>query len=351
MNRNFGLDLLRSISIWLVLLQHLGINILKLSPLKIGGIGVEIFFVLSGFLIGRILFKELDKGLGARRTLYNFWIRRWFRILPLYYGVLLLKLIAIDHSIGWNILYYIFFLQNNFFGIDFYHVTWSLVIEEWFYLFVPVFLLLVKQLSKSKTRILVSCFVFIGFVNIIRFFYVYNWDIPYVGVNSNFPFRFDSLFLGVILAYLQLYLNQYFKKLQEIKIFVTGLFFFLIYLMFFYFLNYYENKIDDSLLIRTAGFFILPFTIALMVPYVTGLNFYTEKSRINRLIYNFITNTSLLTYSIYLLHPLVFTFIAQFCQFILIKILLSITLTYILSFIVYQIYEKPILQLREKLTN
>src|ERR1035437_3385980 len=109
--------------------------------MEIGSIGVEIFFVLSGFLIGGILFREIDKGNSFVKTLINFWIRRWFRILPLYYAVLLFKFIAIDHSIGWNILYYFAFLQNNFYGINYFSVSWSLVVEEWFYLFAPLFLL------------------------------------------------------------------------------------------------------------------------------------------------------------------------------------------------------------------
>jgi site-specific recombinase XerD len=58
MTRNLGLDIMRAFSIWLVLLQHGGINIRGLAPLKIGGIGVEIFFVISGFLIGGILFRD-----------------------------------------------------------------------------------------------------------------------------------------------------------------------------------------------------------------------------------------------------------------------------------------------------
>ncbi len=134
MKRNFGLDLLRAISIWLVLAQHGGINITGLTPLKIGSIGVEIFFVLSGFLIGGILLRDIDKNLSLKQTLINFWTRRWFRILPLYYIILLFKFIVVDHSIGKNILYYVLFLQNNFYGIDFLPVSWSLVIEEWFYL-------------------------------------------------------------------------------------------------------------------------------------------------------------------------------------------------------------------------
>src|ERR1043166_7307885 len=103
MPRNFGLDILRAFSIWLVMLQHAGIDIPGMAPLKIGTIGVEIFFVLSGFLIGGILFREIGKQRPPLQTLRDFWIRRWFRILPLYYAMLLFKFIFLDHSIGWKI--------------------------------------------------------------------------------------------------------------------------------------------------------------------------------------------------------------------------------------------------------
>ena len=111
--RNFGLDLLRCISIWFVIIEHAGIEVTGISRLKIGTIGVEIFFVISGFLIGGILLRDIDKGNPLFITLKNFWIRRWFRILPLYYGVLIFQYIFIDNTVGKNIIYYFLFLQKN----------------------------------------------------------------------------------------------------------------------------------------------------------------------------------------------------------------------------------------------
>ena len=260
LNRNFGLDLLRSFSIWLVLLQHAGINLSGLQPLKIGGIGVEIFFVLSGYLIGNIIFNDLKKGNSLIPTLKQFWFRRWLRILPLYYIVLFLKFIFLDNSIGWNIFYYIFFLQNNFFGISFLEVSWSLVIEEWFYLFSPIFLFLSKKFLKTTFKILVAILCFILLINALRLFYVIIGNVPYQGVNSNPPFRFDSLFLGVLLAFLKENYVDFFNKMTRPFVFAVGLIMMTFYLFIFWNLSTPINMINSIIWIKTLGFFILPFT-------------------------------------------------------------------------------------------
>ena len=86
--RIFGLDVMRAVAILLVVFSHVlwivpdakGIipDLLSLA----GVIGVEIFFVLSGFLIGRIVIKMfLQEDFNFRKVMY-FWIRRWFRTLP-----------------------------------------------------------------------------------------------------------------------------------------------------------------------------------------------------------------------------------------------------------------------------
>src|ERR1051326_2539045 len=307
MPRNFGLDCVRAFSIWLVILQHAGIEIKGLGPLKTGSIGVEIFFVLSGFLIGGILLKEVDKDKPARDKLLSFWIRRWLRILPLYYALLILKFVLIDHSAGWHIFTYFIFLQNNFYGINFFPVSWSLVIEEWFYLFAPVFLLLLHKNVKSRDKILIAIVFFMIFENIIRFAYVYRWNVPYQGVGGNFPFRFDSLFLGVTLAYLKHYGYPSYKKLESGFVFITGLILLASYLFLFHTWASPVYRIDTLLFPRTIGFFLLSFCITLMIPFLAKLPRPGTTKPGPRLAYVFITQTSILTYAIYLTHSLVFS--------------------------------------------
>ena len=353
MKRNFGLDVLRAFSIWLVLAQHGGINIPGLHPLKIGGIGVEIFFVLSGFLIGGILFRELDKGNSLGKTLRSFWVRRWFRILPLYYLVLLLKFIFVDHSIGSNILYYIFFLQNNFYGIHFLEVSWSLVIEEWFYLFAPFFLYLVSTKIKSEKGIVLSIVGFIVLVNAARIGYVLIRNTPYEGINSSFPFRFDSLFLGVLLAYLKHRSWSLFNTMKSAKVAFIGLFLFVGYIYYYWLLSHENDLINSSFLPRTLGFFILPFSVSLMVPYFSAIEFNSERNSISKGFYNLITQTSILTYAIYLVHTFLFSPIIhqKLTPSQLLNWAIALGLTYLIAWLLYVGFEKPILNYRDKIAK
>ncbi len=353
MNRNFGLDLLRTISIWLVLLQHGGINIIGLIPLKIGGIGVEIFFVLSGFLIGGILLRDLEKKMSLKETLIRFWTRRWFRILPLYFLILIFKFTFIDHSIGYNIIYYFLFLQNNFYGIQYFEVSWSLVIEEWFYLFIPIFLIICNKIFKTNRGMLISFILFILFINLIRFIYVIHGNVPYQGINGNFPFRFDSLFVGVILAYFKHKNMQIFNQMKSKFILFIGLILFIGYIYFYWTRAYPVNLINQNIFIRTIGFFILPFTIGLLIPYVSAITLNYDNSVLKKIVFKFITSTSIYTYSIYLTHTFIYSLILNNNRINnpTFEWIIAIGLLYLVSWIIYQYFEKPILTYRDKITQ
>lgn len=147
--RIFGLDLLRSVAILAVVLAH-GLVFLyphhpRAGVLGYFGIGVDLFFVLSGYLIGGILLRS-GEALGTGRGLLHFWLRRWLRTLPNYYlfGALLLVLGLFVWGTSpayWRGVWQsATFTQNLAWKPDsgFFPESWTLAIEEWFYLLAPL---------------------------------------------------------------------------------------------------------------------------------------------------------------------------------------------------------------------
>lgn len=147
-NRVFGLDILRASAIVMVLVAHTW-------PSKSHGqwagalavLGVELFFVLSGFLIGRILIRlAQERRLHSLADVYAFWRRRWFRTLPNYYLFLALHLVwrtwvlGFPDQIATNWEYFVFMQNFTHPPPFFFPETWSLAVEEWFYLLFPVLL-------------------------------------------------------------------------------------------------------------------------------------------------------------------------------------------------------------------
>jgi peptidoglycan/LPS O-acetylase OafA/YrhL len=172
-----GLDGLRGIAIFTVLIFHFGhvdpntgsTPLVRglLQAVHGGWVGVELFFVLSGFLITDILLKARRRSPGE--ALRRFWSRRFLRILPVYYGLLLVCLFLLpalkaDFELGplrerqlwlWAFITNFWPYVYNAWGfaagsLDLNH-TWSLAIEEQFYLFWP---LLVLGLAPARLRLL-----------------------------------------------------------------------------------------------------------------------------------------------------------------------------------------------------
>lgn len=158
-SRNLNLDILRAIAILLVLGRHMQVCPPDISPniyeitqtwQEIGWIGVDLFFVLSGFLVSTILFKEVK--LKGRLSTRHFLIRRSLKIYPSFYFFILFtvlyKVFILDYPVYWeNILGEVLFLQNylgNFWGY-----TWSLAVEEHFYLILPFFIKFLHRRSQK----------------------------------------------------------------------------------------------------------------------------------------------------------------------------------------------------------
>lgn len=215
--RVFGLDLMRALAILFVVMGHGG-WILNKANTDFPWIrfidGVELFFVLSGFLIGGILIKIFQNTESPTiRTIWNFWIRRWFRTLPNYYLVLILNILFVSYGIinedfsqfNWK---FFLFLQNfsqPFYG--FFWESWSLSIEEWFYLLFPIilgcFYLLGKALKISKKSIfLYSISLFLLIPLLLRVFVASKFEVDqfWLGVKiyKVVIYRLDGIALGLL---------------------------------------------------------------------------------------------------------------------------------------------------------
>src|SRR5438045_3036885 len=178
--RVFGLDLLRAAAIMMVICAH-GFVVLyphfgePLGFFGHGGFyGVELFFVLSGFLIGQILIRT-GGGLARAGNVAFFYTRRWFRTLPLFFLFLIINIIfersfrahAVNFREG---LTHGLFLRNlTGFNMTFFPESWSLAIEEWFYLLFPAALWLgLKITNRFGAVFLSAAFTFLAFSTIAR---------------------------------------------------------------------------------------------------------------------------------------------------------------------------------------
>lgn len=214
------LDGVRGVAIALVVLYHYfyvpslaapGSFVWHLSaPLRIGWTGVDLFFVLSGFLIGGIL---LDAR-GSSNYFRTFYIRRFYRIVPLYalvlagsFGFVLLLERGVWPQFQWMMANrlpwasYVFYLQNfwmpvkDSFGFAFLGGTWSLAVEEQFYLTLPLLIWLLEP--RQLRKVILAAIVAAPLLRTALFVWrPDNYFFRYVLL----PCRADALFLGVLAA-------------------------------------------------------------------------------------------------------------------------------------------------------
>ena len=362
--RIFGLDLMRAIAILMVVFGHS----LWLFPqsqkfafqifVLFGFLGVEVFFVLSGFLIGKILYQLYLKDDFSMSQVFSFLKRRWFRTLPNYYLILLIN-ILITAIIGIHTLSlwrYFVFLQNfNTKMLSFFTESWSLSVEEFAYVILPVFLLIlgifIKPKSKSRFFLfIVITLFFIFFCNKIYYQYTTtNTDLTQwnVSLKSVVIYRLDSIFVGVLCSWIYCNYTLLWQRSRKI-LFVLGV---LLFLFLFVGIGRLGWFIETHSLLWNV--FYLPFvsiTVACFLPFLSEWK--EEKSIMSKPV----TFISIISYSIYLLHysivlqlmkyyfPINDQNILLLSLFLLVYFGITITLSYLL----YRFYEKPITDLRDK---
>jgi peptidoglycan/LPS O-acetylase OafA/YrhL len=205
------LDGLRGIAILLVLVFHFTPASGALYPLahvfQVGWIGVDLFFVLSGYLITGIL---LDSA-GRPHYYRNFIVRRSLRIFPLYYACLLLYgyLTFFPSTVRWqeflaagDARWYLFyvgnvwaFLRNAWPGAAILTPLWSLQVEEQFYWSYPF---LVQALKRKTLAVILMVSVVVALV--VRIILALTMPANAVGAYVLMPCRMDALAMGGLVA-------------------------------------------------------------------------------------------------------------------------------------------------------
>ncbi|MCA0230601.1 MAG: acyltransferase [Bacteroidetes bacterium] len=207
------LDGLRFMAVALVLWDHW---MPEPHSLPFGKLGVNLFFVLSGFLIARILLSSKDKtygkegGLGA--YLKKFYIRRTIRIFPIYYLSLIVLWLLHDPSVrgkeGWQFLYasniYIA-LKKTWLGVT--DHFWSLAVEEQFYIFFPLLIFFIPR------RYVVSFFSILIVFSVLLRAYFWQTNEPWYVSYVTMPTALDAFGVGALMAYAQLYHRPFFQKI------------------------------------------------------------------------------------------------------------------------------------------
>lgn len=207
-----------------------------------GDLGVDLFFVISGFLIGTILFKELKRT--GKLNFKNFYLRRFLRLLPVYIFAMILGLYFIEGDSwksAWSNLLYI----NNYVNGSYMGWTWSLAIEEQFYIIIPFLIAFVIPKFKNK----IPVFLFLALLCIGMTYYysveIFGFKVPF---DSEFlddkwkdwfwgyymltHLRYGGLLSGVIGAYLNVYHQESIKNFFNKKRYTPTIIFVLSMIVF-----------------------------------------------------------------------------------------------------------------------
>jgi peptidoglycan/LPS O-acetylase OafA/YrhL len=339
-NRYSSIDLLRFLAAFAVAVSHflMHTNGYNLNLEIISSISVEVFFIISGFVLAPQIISILQNK--KFKNYKIFLIRRWYRTIPLYILSLLLTSIILNNLFTLDFFKYLFFLQNLFVVAvenDFFSIAWSLSVEEWFYIVFPLFLLLFYKKFNFIDRRYSAYFAYL-FILLILLLRLFFSDSAEWGSNVRrvVIFRLDSIAFGFILYFL--------KDKLEYKIFNNLLLLVLIILttiLTFHILK--VNALDQIFIYQFIFHYIVGIWGCLIVIFCYILDKNIENTRFIKI------NLYLgkISYSVYLFHLLLIYIISSLFNFNLFLTIIVFMLTQIiLSILLYHYFEKPILDSR-----
>jgi peptidoglycan/LPS O-acetylase OafA/YrhL len=329
--RNFGLDLSRALAITMVFLAH---GVTALDSL---GVGVDLFFLLSGFLIGRIYLRsQVDAAHpDGTFTLFGFWRSRWFRTLPPYFAALALFALPVHP-------YYLAFLQN-YLGVDGFGPSWSLCVEEHFYLALPLLgFLAIRLFGRRALLWLLPALALVP--QILRASAIFIGGLP-----SDWYWRThlhsEGLVFGVWLAYVFLDRPALWQGLRTpaypLALVPVAL------------LAYQNLHPVQPLAFRSCVFLLYAIGYAAWLRLLYDLR-WTPITAPTRLLKSTIHGLALASYSIYLVHTLLFTDIRLLIAAWPRGPVKSATIlgsTLALSILFYFLFERPTIVLRDRVLD
>ena len=298
-------------------------------------IGVELFFVLSGFVLTPQLQKvEID----PKIFLKTFLLRRWYRTIPPYFFALICASIVFGYGNYFNFLKFATYTQNLFGDTpekNFYPVAWSLSVEEWFYLLIPLLILLVSLFRKSSTNKLLYICLFVifllSFFRIIGILQAEDWG---EDIRRSVIFRLDSLCWGVI-AYL---------LIGKIKNFIILIILGLSVIIFIIiFLNL--NNLNQSIFLQIIFFPNCSISFSALILLILKVNIKLK------LFLECGKHLANLSYSMYLFHIFFILMFIDIFDNTIISLSLYLFSLFLFCYLFFKFYEKPILGLRPKYKN
>lgn len=329
--RNPTIDFFRAIAILSVVLAHFN------QMLPFGGLGVDLFFVISGYLVGGLLLKKFNNNTPVK--FFEFILERGLKIWPSFYTFILLgnflafiflKKISPDQIIPFkDLTRYVLFYQNftgppHHWSFD--HI-WSLCIEEHFYVLFPLLLIALQKLKQNIKALFTILILIIIAGIVLKFISLYltvSRD-TYSGTQN----RIDALAWGVLLKIVTTNHYQFINRNNKL-ITLTGVLAFALLLVFSY---YITSEIYQKIIIHV----VTPFSFFLML---MGL---INSHITNILVFRIIAYYS---YNWYLWHQLVFTFVVNFYEISVSGFVVYLTVSFLIAVVFTILIEEPIIKNR-----
>ena len=361
-------DGLRGIAVLLVLWFHSSNFSYELNPDSyygiteiyyyftiIGTTGVDLFFVLSGFLITGILIDTSHH----KHILKKFYIRRSLRIFPLYYAVFFIFLAYFIFMLGfnnidnWKIFTHLFYIQNwsleyNSDVFMMLNHTWSLAVEEQFYLFWPLLFLFFYEKGQGVKQAIYLCLFMICLSWILRLYFM-DLNRPKFAYTYTIS-RLDGLALGALLSISCAHYRKLLVKYRHLFLVAMG--FLLSLLLIVLFSNDIGNGKHDEM--TRIGLMICTTLYTCLLAYI----FLSDDTNLIKrcLSSNWIGRIGKYSYGIYIFHFTVmfilgnnlFEYELSYWESHLVLLIVGGLISFLLSWLSYKYFEKPILCLKDK---